>query len=409
MPSPIHHTFGPHATWRHVRDALLAQLRPWAHGKDVHALESALAHLYDGEAITFASGREGMLALLRAMKLQHGEEVILQAYTCMVLPNAIHAAGGVPVYADIERDTLNFDLADVRRRITPRTRMIVCQHTFGIPGNGAALRSLCDQHGIVLVEDCAHALPDTASTDDICAYGDVLLLSFGRDKAISGVGGGAMLCRVPALAATLREQQQQALAPSAIATITLLLYPLWYRLCLPLYGIGVGKLCMRLLARAGLLPPVLSAQEKSGNMSLTLHRMPNGCAFLALRSLERLREINDHRRSLVAYYHDQALQRGWQVLAGIRRDLPLQKYPLFVHNAAQIRTALKRSNVYLDDGWTGCVVCPESVDLPASGYEPGCDPVAEGACEAILCLPTHPTMTLPQAKRLLQLLHPFLR
>lgn len=400
MLSPIHHTFGPHATLRHVRDALVAQLRPGFGNKDVQALESALGSLYDGDAVTFASGREGMLALLKAMNVLNGEEVILQAYTCMVLPNAIHAAGGVPVYADIERETLNFDIEDLKRRITPRTRVIVCQHTFGIPGNCTALRALCDAHNILLVEDCAHVLPDTASTDDICANGDALLLSFGRDKAISGVGGGAMVCRKPELAAKLRELQKSATPAKSFGARALLLYPLWYWLLRPLYGIGIGKVCMRLLAMLRLLPPVLTAEEKHGNMPLQFHRMPNGCAYLALRSLERLRQINDHRRALTAFYHREATQRGWAVLAAIRPDMPLQKYPLFFQNADRMRAALKQKNIYLDDGWTGCVVCPESADLPASGYTPGSDPVAETACEAILSLPTHPCMSLAQAKRL---------
>jgi perosamine synthetase len=413
MFSPIHHTFGPHATPRHVLDAVVARLRwpfgPLFRGKAAARLEQALGQLYDGEAVTFASGREGMLALLRAMNLLSGEEVILQGYTCMVLPNAIHAAGGVPVYADLDRETLNVDLADVERRVTPRTRAIVCQHTFGIPGDGKALRALCDKHGILLIEDCAHVLPDTASTDEICAYGDALLLSFGRDKAISGVAGGAMVCREPALAAKVRKQQEAAGDLPWLQAGLLLDYPVWYWIWRPLYGIGIGKAAMRALAKLGMLAPVLSADEKHGNMPAALRRMPDGCAELALKSLARLREINDHRRALTAFYHAEAKKRGWPVLAGVRPELPLQKYPLFVKNAGGIRAELKKRNVYLDDGWTGCVICPGSSDLVASGYEPGSDPEAEAACEMILSLPTHPTMSLKEAKTLVAMLDPLLR
>ncbi len=413
MPSPIHHTFAPHADLRHVGHAVVARMR-WVFAaflgdKDTGRLERALGELYDGDAVTFASGREGMLALLRAMNLLNGEEVILQAYTCMVLPNAIHAAGGVPIFADIDRETLNFDLEDVERRITPRTRAIVCQHTFGIPGDGKRLRELCDKHGILLIEDCAHVLPDTASTDDVCAYGDALLLSFGRDKAVSGVSGGAMVCRKPELSAKLREEQSRAAHVSWLRAGLLLDYPVWYWLFRPLYGIGIGKAAMRALAMTGMLAPVLTPDEKRGNMPPTLHRMPGGCAYLALTSFGRLREINDRRRALVSFYHAEATKRGWPVLAGVRPDLPLQKYPLFTKNADRIRAALKNQNVYLDDGWTGCVVCPASSDLAASGYEPGSDPDAEAACEMILSLPTHPTMSLKQAERLVNLLDPLLR
>jgi dTDP-4-amino-4,6-dideoxygalactose transaminase len=91
----------------------------------------------------------------------------------------------------------------------------------------------------------------------------------------------------------------------------------------------------------------------------------------------------------------------WEILPGISADLPLQKFPMFVKNADSIRKKLKRSNIHLDDGWTGCVVCPPSVDKKNAGYSTGSDPRAEEIAEQILSLPTHPTMTLRQARKLM--------
>jgi dTDP-4-amino-4,6-dideoxygalactose transaminase len=80
----------------------------------------------------------------------------------------------------------------------------------------------------------------------------------------------------------------------------------------------------------------------------------------------------------------------------------MQKFPLFVKNAKKIREELKKKNIHLDDGWTGCVICPESCDASAAGYENGDDPNAQMVGEQILSLPTHPTMTERQAKWLIQ-------
>jgi dTDP-4-amino-4,6-dideoxygalactose transaminase len=88
------------------------------------------------------------------------------------------------------------------------------------------------------------------------------------------------------------------------------------------------------------------------------------------------------------------------MLSGIHADFPLQKFPLFIGSAQSIRAILKKENMHLDDGWTNCVVCPDSVSLPDAGYEWGADPKAEAACKQILSLPTHPTMTLMQAETL---------
>lgn len=412
MSNPIHHTFGPLADKRQFWEAFCIQMRlPWTRivtGPHTAQLEKVLSDTFKADAVTFASGRQGLLALLKSIGLKPGEEILIQSYTCVVLPNAIHAAGGVPVYVDIERDTLNLDIADVEKRITPRTRAIICQHTFGIPADAAALRKICDAHGIFLIEDCAHILPDSP-TSEIGKWGDFLLLSFGRDKAISGVGGGAMLSRKPEITAKLKQEQGRATNLPWLTVSLLLDYPIWYPMLRPFYGMGLGKAALWALGKFRMLVPILSAEEKRGNMPLALQKMPNGCAYLALKQLTRLQEINDHRRTLTSFYVEQAKRSNWPMLGGVFAGMPLQKFPLFVKNANGIRAHLKSHNIHLDDGWTGCVVCPETVDLPATGYEPGSDPEAEAACEMILSLPTHPTMSLKQAKTLADLLTPLLR
>jgi dTDP-4-amino-4,6-dideoxygalactose transaminase len=412
MSNPIHHTFGPLADKRQLWEAFCIQMRlPWTRivtGPHTAQLEKVLSDTFKADAVTFASGRQGLLALLKSIGIKPGEEILIQSYTCVVLPNAIHAAGGVPVYADIERDTLNLDIADVEKKITPRTRAIICQHTFGIPADAGALRKICDTHGIYLIEDCAHVLPD-ASDDTIGKWGDFLLLSFGRDKAISGVGGGAMLSRKTDITAKLKQEQERATNMPWLTVSLLLDYPIWYPMLRPFYGMGLGKIALWALGKFRMLVPILSTEEKRGNMPLALQKMPNGCAYLALKQLARLKEINDHRRMLTKFYMEQGRADSWPMLDAVTPDLPLQKFPLFVKNADGIRAQLKQHNVHLNDGWTGCVVCPDTVNLPATGYEPGTDPAAESACAMILSLPTHPTMTLKQAKTLAGLLTPLLR
>ena len=158
--SPIHHTFAPHVDGRYALRSLALLCTPWRwrKGRSIEALRSALAEKFNADAFLFATGRESLLALFRGMDLKPGEEVIVQGYTCVVVPNAIRAAGGVPVYVDIEKETLNLDPEEVERAITNRTRAVLCQHTFGIPSDLERLRSICDAHNLLLIEDCAHAV-----------------------------------------------------------------------------------------------------------------------------------------------------------------------------------------------------------------------------------------------------------
>ncbi len=357
----------------------------------------------------FGSGREALLAILRALKCRAGEEVIVQGYTCVVVPNAITAAGMTPIFADIEEDTLNLDVAEVEKLITPQTRAVICQHTFGIPAFTKELRALCNRHSLMLIEDCAHVIPDAKGPMEIGHVGDAMFFSFGRDKAISGVAGGAALSRHPDIAEDLRRQKDEAPSLRLWQIKRLLQYPILYAIAKKLYQVGLGKPFLYACAKLRMLARILTEKEKDGMMDAVIHAMPNACAVLALAQWKRLPRINDHRRALTAYYFDQSVKRSWPMLLGVLPDYPLQKFPLFTQGAERIRQALKQHNIYLHDGWTGCVICPESADAQACGYKDGDDPDAEMAGRQILALPTHPDTTMEQAKRLVELLDPLLR
>ncbi len=409
---PIHHTFGPHVDSAYVRRTLALSYRPWAYrrGPERDALADDLQQRFTMNASLFASGREALLALLRSFHLPKGTEVIVQGFTCVVVPNAIKAAGLKTVYADIDPETLNLAPETVEAAATPLTRVVMCQHTFGIPSPTRELRALCDRRGWILIEDCAHVLPDRNGPTDILRHADHAILSFGRDKAISGIGGGAALTRQPETARRLTELLQKATDVSLWDVVRLLEYPSrMAHIVRPLTGWKLAGPLLAFFKLVGLFIPVVTNDEKRGRMSQRLRRMPNVCAALARWQLTRLERINDHRRLLTARYLEASGKNGWPVLRGISSQLPLQKFPMFVSNASQIRQALKRDNVHLDDGWTGCVVCPDSCDMTAAGYEPGTDPAAETASMSILSLPTHPTMTATQADDLIALLDPLPR
>ncbi len=412
--SAIHHTFGPHVDDAYLRKVLRMSYAPWRYreGKSRLLLASALGSAFGADAIPFASGREALLALLQALRVQPGDEIILQGYTCMVLPNAIHAAGCVPVYADIDEHTLNLTVESVAAVLSPKTKAVICQHTFGLPAPTAALRRLCDERKLLLIEDCAHVLPDTRGPADIGKLGDFCLLSFGRDKAISGIAGGAIVSRHADVTKALRERESRAPHLPFWTVLKLLEYaPRMRNIVRPFMGSGLAKPYLWLIRKLGWMVPVLEDDERQGKMDTTVRKLPNACAFLALHSWKALQQSNDHRRLLARSYAETATTYGWNAvaLALEKTDLPLQKFPLFLPNAEAVRRALKRKNIHLDDGWTGCVVCPANVNLPASGYVWGSDPEAEKVCTSILSLPTHPTMTLAQARYVVACLHDVLR
>lgn len=423
MPSPIHHTFGPHVDRSYLRSTLALSYLPWRYvrGKAGYELKEVLRRTFNAEPTLFASGRQGLLALLKALDVRPGHEIIVQGYTCVVVPNAIHAAGAAAVYADIDRDTLNLTKETVEECLTPRTKAVICQHTFGIPAPVKELRELCNKHGIALIEDMAHVIPDKPLKNispppsgerlglpsealakvGVGEAGDYLLLSFGRDKAISGIEGGAILSRNPETSRKLKEMERTAQHRGWWEVARLLEYPTrMHSIVRPLSGTILFKPALWIMNRLRLIAPVLTIAEKQGAMSPLLWKMPNACAALALREFKRLATINDRRRTLTDFFLRFGKEHEWPLLRGIVPGLPLQKVPLFVHDAEKKRQLLKKENIHLNDGWTGCVICPVTCNLNNAGYQWGTDPEAEKASEQILSLPTHPTMTMAQALRL---------
>lgn len=374
----------------------------WRRGASVERLRGMISNDLGGDVTLFASGREGLLALMKALEIGNGDEVIIQAYTCVVVPNAIHAAGALPIYADIESETLNLDPESVEKLITPNTCAVICQHTFGIPAPLSELKEICDRHHLTLIEDCAHVIPDAKGPAGVAKTGDYALLSFGRDKAISGVSGGAIVSRHPQTALRLKVIEGNAHDLSPIAILRYILYPIIYSIAKPFYGLGLGKIFLYACAKLTLFSPIVTSDEKHGRQSPTLHRLPNTCAFLAVDQWKKLSRINDHRRALVSIYSRALRERGVSLIAGACEGLPLQKFPLFLTGAEGIRRSLKKHNIHLHDGWTGCVVCPPNVDQSMTGYDRGSDRHAELACEQILSLPTHPDTPISEVKKLLR-------
>ena len=240
-------------------------------------------------------------------------------------------------------------------------------------------------------------------------HGDILIFSFGRDKAISGVTGGAALTRHPAIAQRLMPMEHEALHISLPKTLHYLEYPLRYGAAKRFWKFGVGKGYLQMSRALGFLPPVLTEAEKQGNVGIELQRIPNALAALALEQLHSIGSLNAHRQLLANLYREAADQEGWSFPRGVDASPALQKFPLFARNPSVIRDRLKREQVYLDDGWCGAVVNPPSVPQDAAGYMAGSCPAAEDVARHLLTLPLHPTMNEEQVRYLIHALRSELR
>jgi hypothetical protein len=162
-----------------------------------------------GAVFSYGSGRMGLYEILRALEIGQGDEVILPGYTCIVMPTAIQRAGARPIYVDIDEDTLNLNVAAVEAAITPRTRAILAQHTFGIPCDLEALQRIADRHSIRLIEDAAHALGAKYKGIYCGNFGSAAVFSTEQSKMLSTDRGGLVTTNDSALAEKLQSSYQK--------------------------------------------------------------------------------------------------------------------------------------------------------------------------------------------------------
>lgn len=383
---------------------ILLQPHHWSNGAELSLLRQSMGSCFGAKPALFSLGREALLACLNAANIGTGDEVIVQGYTCIVVPNAIIAAGATPIYADIDPDTLNLTIDEVEQAITPRTKAVIVQHTFGLQAPLKELRNLCTKKNILLIEDLAHILPGNTGPDGLGTTGDMSFCSFGRDKAISGVSGGAAWSRHPAQQEALESIEQQASHVGRITIGKFLLYPLLYAIAKPLMSIRLGFALLSLARICRLLVPIATTREKHGTMKQELRRLPNACAALAYEQWQRRADFNAHRQAIATMYAEAATKYDWPIVKGALDKRPLQKVPLFVEHAQRVRAHLKRRNIHLYDGWSNCTICPSSAEAETVGGEHTGENALQCAL-SILLLPCHPTMSTEQTSHLIKLLN----
>jgi dTDP-4-amino-4,6-dideoxygalactose transaminase len=141
---------------------------------------------------------------LVAAGLKSGDEVITTPLTFCASVNAIIHAGATPVLADVDPVTMNLDPAQVRAKITPRTRALMPVHFAGRSCDMDALCAITREHDLVMIEDCAHAIETEYKGRKAGTFGDFGCLSFYVTKNVVTGEGGMVLTNNDAHAARIK-------------------------------------------------------------------------------------------------------------------------------------------------------------------------------------------------------------
>lgn len=350
----------------------------FSHGnsQDMRELNEFLARKYQGAPILCKNGRSALAIALKAY-FDPGDKILVNGFTCYAVYEAIKAAEMTPVFVDINPKDLNFstqilndlwDKMEKSKHSTKQIKGIIIQNTLGNPVDIKGISDFAEEHGLVMIEDLAHSagvkydMKTEAGT-----VGAATVLSFGKDKSINTISGGAVVLRVP--------QKHGIEAPTKIPHLSDVLrdrfYPLFCGISRGLNYIHLGGILMHFFI-------AIHWVEKSADNRLSLNRRaPKFEAKLALEQLKKL-----HHRG----------------------EPPLREFCL-VKNRSEVLEKLKNSGYFFDAFWYEKPVSPvryyKQVDFP----EKDC-PNAVKVAETIINLPTY--YSANELKKAREIIKPYL-
>jgi dTDP-4-amino-4,6-dideoxygalactose transaminase len=347
----------------------------------------------DVELALFWKGRVALYAILGALDIGPGDEVILPAFTCVAVPSAILYRGARPIYVDIDPETYTIDPARVAFAIGPRTRAILAQNTFGLAPDLDALLTIGRARGIPIIEDCAHGFGGRYRGRPNGTSADVAFFSTQWNKPFTTGLGGIAVTRDRAIGHRLRALERQALAPSRREQLTLMLLAIARAVLLRPATYWPARALFHLLSRHGLV--IGSSQPAELESPRQPPRFCKGFsetqARLGIRALARLPEQLLRRRHTAARYSAWLVARGAAPLAlTAGAEHGYLRYPVLVEERDRVLAEARRRRLELGD-WFLSPVHPivGRERLERWGYCVGDHPFAEAVSRHVVTLPTH--------------------
>lgn len=378
--SPTYTVFSGENSWSEFFSGLWALLFGRDDDSTVARFEEAFARFIGRRhGSAFGSGRMALYAILESLDIGPNDEVILQAFTCNVVPRAILARGAAPVYVDIDPVTFNMDAASLAAALGERTRAVIVQHTFGVPPDVTKLRQSMAGRDLAVIEDCAHAFKPLSSGE----LGDGRGFSFfstDHTKPLNTHVGGLACCdsdahaeRIAALASSAR---RLGFFTRKRLLLTFLLEFIGHRPSLyPVLRFGLA-----LLTRLRVPFTWADHHEIAGSGKHSgLYRMSAFQARLGLSQLTRVEANIAHR---CAVFRRLERELGWY---GTDQVYPALRYAMLVQNREQFGHSV-----------TGGLARSVWFDAPVSGgaavfadvrYKPGQCPVAERVAAHVVNIP----------------------
>lgn len=323
--------------------------------------------------VALNSGTAALHLALEILDIGPGDEVIVPSLTFISTVHAVSYVGATPVFADVEKDTLNLCVEDIERKITDKTKAMIVVHMAGHPCDMDAIHQLALSKGIKVVEDAAHAAGAAYKGRKIGSVSDLTCFSFHAVKNLTCGEGGGITCNQEWMARKLREKRWVGISKDT-----------WIR---------------------SSSERVYAWQYFVENIGYKYH-MNDIHAALGIVQLGKLNQLNGRRKEIATRYQQELSGISWLELPQ-EKTYAQSSWHLFQIKLAneQLRDGLIRHlqdhNIAPGVHYYPCHLQPNYLHLKAIV------PVTSEIWKRILTLPIHPNLTDEDQERIIDCIRKF--
>jgi perosamine synthetase len=388
-----------------------ALLMPWSWFsiKPVKQFEMQLSEYLNVDYIhTIDSGRAALNIGLKALGIGENDEVIIPSFTCVVVANAVRWTGATPVYLDTTDQDFNADYSTLADHVSDRTKIVVVQHTFGKRVDVMNVRKTLDDLGredILILEDFAHTIHR-----NLGLKGDIGFLTFGIEKVMSSVRGGAVITNNEEVSRKVDQEIENLPRFPRKQLVISLLNPIFWWIAIPLHSVGVGRFTVGAFIRGiwrklGFLGIMVEDEENRAKKPDWFPvKFPGALARLGIKQLSKLDYYNAHRKKIAGIY-DKYLVGISDHKKNENEDRVYLRYPIQLKSKEEWMQIwnLSRSLRVTLGNWFAIPLYGSTVSEDTYQelcYVPATTPTTTYKCERVLNLPTSVNISEARAEEL---------
>lgn len=391
--------------WIEIFSFLLFKRKDIVNGKYIKQFEDEFAKCVGTKyAFSFGAGRMAFYAILKAMNIKEGDEVILPGYTCVVVPNAVIYCGAKPVYVDINPDTFVIDINKIEEKVTNRTKAILAQHMFSSFCDMDAISKIAEKYNLKVIEDCAHALGADYDGKKAGNFGDAAFFTMEVSKIITTWMGGVAVTNDELLSEKLRKIQRDAEFLDEKTTTKLVSQIVIYYILTHPSICFVGKYLLIVLSKLNFLVQNITPEEENTKMPKQYPvRLSNIQAKIGLNQLRNIDANLEHRGKIAEIYKNTLKELGLKINETEKYNPAYIRYAFLSKDRESLKESFRNNQVDLGE-WFNSVLHPVHSSFERWCYEKGTCPIGEFAAEHSVNLPTHLHVKEKDVNRIVEIL-----